>query len=483
MMKRRDFLKYSMLTFAGFLASCKLTGSDLKIANKKPNVIFILTDDQGWGDLASYGHPYVKTPNIDRLAKEGTRFNQFYVNASVCAPSRVAFMSGQFPAKQNVHHIYMTEEFNRKHGVAPYLHPDVPTVGDIMKSKGYTTGHIGKWHLSGRTPQGPDPKELGFDFHKITHSEHIDPDYTKKWRATKHPVTEASHWIMEDGIKFIEKHKNSGKPFYLNLWTLVPHGPLQPSPEELEVYKKLEANPEDFESWMEEYADRARDFKDQMKIFCAALTSLDEAVGKLLDYLDSEGFAEDTLILFTSDNGPEDYHVGDSTNAGVGSPGITRGRKRSLYEGGIRVPCIVRWPGKVKANKLSNAVWSAVDLMPTLASITNASLTNPSELDGEDVSDIWFGAEREHKKDLFWEWKYEIFGNEDDYRPPQLAIRDGQWKLLCNPDGSKAELYKIPNDFAEKNDLALAEPEIASTLKTKLLNWKKSIPEGYSYQD
>jgi len=479
-MNRREFLKISMLAGAGFMASCSLP-SNRKVAVNKPNIIFILTDDQGWADAAVYGHPYVKTPNIDRLASGGTRYTQFYVNATVCAPSRVALMTGQYPSRNNVHHIYLNPEFDREHGMPVFLDPNVLTVADVMKQAGYTTGHIGKWHLCGRENTSPTPDEYGFDYHSVTHDGGQSKVFRERFNSSKHPVTDSSHWIMDDGIEFIEKNKDGGKPFYLNLWTLVPHGPLLPTPEELAVYEKLQANPEDFDGWMKEYGERAKDFTSQMKIFCAALTSLDQGIGKLLDYLDKSGLAGNTLIVFTSDNGPEDYHTGDSSNAGVGYPGLSRGRKRSLYEGGIKVPCILRWPGKVPADKVSDAVWTGVDLLPTLAAVTGVKTADSFVSDGEDVSDIWFGSSRKRKKDIFWEWKFEV-GGENDYHPPQLAIRSGDWKLFCNPDGNGVELYNIADDSSERKNIAANYPQVTQILKTKLLDWKKTIPEKYVYE-
>ena len=445
------------------------------VRHEKPNVIFILTDDQGWGDLSCAGHPYMRTPNLDRLAKEGTRFTQFYVNATVCAPSRVSLMTGRFPAWNNMHHIYLRREFNIEHGVPDYLDHDTFTLADLMKKAGYATAHIGKWHLEGRDIPSP-PSKYGFDEWLVTHDASASPSYRERFGSTKHHVTRASHWIVDDAIDFIEKQ--NGEPFYLNLWTLVPHGLLQPTEEELAEYKDLQADPDDFKSWMNEYGHKAKDFTEQMKIFCASMTSTDQAFGRLFDYLDEAGLAENTIIVFTSDNGPEDYHAGDSMNAGVGSPGLYRGRKRSIYEGGMRVPCMVRWPGRVPAGKVSDTLWSGVDLMPTLASITGADVADPAILDGEDVSDIWRGADRKRTKDLYWEWKYEIFGNQD-YNPPQLAVRSGDWKFLCDPDGSNAELYNIPDDPAEKSNLAATYPERADELKAKLLAWKKEIPEQF----
>jgi arylsulfatase A-like enzyme len=219
-----------------------------------------------------------------------------------------------------------------------------------------------------------------------------------------------------------------------------------------------------------------------MRIFCAALTSLDAAIGKLLGYLEETGLARNTLIVFTSDNGPEDYHVGAASNAGMGSPGLGRGRKRSIYEGGVRVPCIVRWPGRVPAGRVSDAVWTGVDLMPTLAAIIGSQPPNAGSMDGEDVSDILLGAERQRRKEVYWEWKFEVRGN-PDYLPPQLAVRDGDWKLLCQPDGTRVELYRIPADLPEKNNLAAAFPDRVEIMKRKLLDWKKTLPERYVYQD
>ena len=471
---RNSFVLITYMLFTCISSSASSKKTDIE---SNPNIIFILTDDQGYGDMSIVGHPYMKTPNIDRLAIEGTQFTQFYVNATVCAPSRVALMTGQFPARHNVHHIYLSNDFNRDHGVPGYLDRDVLTVADIMKEAGYVTGHIGKWHLSGRVQDYPKPFEYGFDFDMITHGAGQHPVYAERHTSTEHFVNESSHWIMEDGIEFIEKNRDSAKPFYLNLWSLVPHGLLNPTTEELAVYEGLEANPDDFSSWMQDYAGNAKDLNAQMKVYCASMTSLDAAIGKLLDYLDKTGLAENTLIFFTSDNGPEDYHVGDCLNAGVGSSDVFRGRKRSVYEGGVRVPAIVRWPGHVPSGKVSNTVWSGVDWLPTLANITGIELPEEFSPDGEVVTDIFLGSEREHIKPLFWEWKYEIFGNQQ-YNPPQLAVRKGDWKFLCNPDGSSAELYDLKNDPVEKTNVVAQETDISEELKELLLEWKTTIPES-----
>jgi len=455
-----------------------VSGAAVALSADQPNVIFILTDDMGYGDFGAAGHPYVKTPHIDRLAREGTVFTDFYVNSGVCAPSRVAFMTGLFPARLNAHHIYHTKEHNLNHGVPDYLDPNLLTVADVMKQAGYTTGHIGKWHLKGRAGEAPLPEEYGFDFDSISHGAHASALYRARWKTTDHQVTASSHWIMEDGIDFIKQHKDDGKPFYLNLWTLVPHARLLPTEEELSVYDGLQTDPDDFSSWMRDYAADARDLTSQMKVYCASMTSLDAAIGKLLDYLDESGLAENTLIVFSSDNGPEDYHAGSAANAGVGSPGEFRGRKRSPYLGGMRVPMIVRWPGKTPAGIKNSAVWSAVDFLPTFAAITGVELSKNLNLDGENIAAVLTGGTQGRKAPLFWEWKFEIFGNQD-YRPPQLAMLDGKWWAGCNPDGSRMELHDLSNDPAQIHNLSGLFPEVAERMGSELKAWKQTIPESY----
>lgn len=457
-------------------AAAALLSSGESVQRDRPNIIFILADDMGFGDMGCAGHPYVKTPNLDRLAREGTMYTDFYVHSAVCAPSRTAFMTGQFPVRNNVHHIYSTPEFNRRHGTPDFLDPHSFTVADLMKEAGYITGHIGKWHLCGKS--GPTPDEYGFDFWLISHDGNASSLYQERWETTEHRITQSSHWIMQDGIDFIEQHRDDENPFYLNLWTLVPHAPLNPTPEELAVYSGLQADPNDFSSWMKRYAQKAPDFSSQMKVFCASMTSLDSAIGRLLDYLDDTGLAENTLIIFSSDNGPEDYQVGPAANAGVGSSGEFRGRKRSAYLGGMRVPCIVRWPLKMPGGWISPEVWSAVDLLPTLAGIIGEPLPAQIRVDGEDLCELLAADGAGRQKPLFWEWKYEVFGNQD-YLAPQLAMLEGRWWAGCNPDGSRLELFDLETDAAQTNNVKDRFPEVAARMKGALLAWKKTMPESF----
>lgn len=438
---------------------------------RPPNIVFILTDDLGWGDPRCYGHPYIKTPNLDRLAKQGTLFTQFYVNNPVCSPSRTAFMTGHFPARHRVHQHFARPEQNEARGMPNWLDADVTTVTDVLRKCGYATAHFGKWHLCGGwSKDAPTPAAYGIDEHRAVNSsgagfkEQKDPYFRAK----------STGLFVDETLRFIEKHKD--RPFYVNLWTLVPHATLKPTPEELKVYERLTVDKDAFKGYMRKYAAEAPKLDAQMKVYAAAVTGMDKAIGRLLDELDRMRLSDDTLVFFTSDNGPEDYHVGNARNAGMGSPGAFRGRKRSIYEGGVRTSCIVRWPGHVPAGRVDEeSVITGVDFLPTMCRLAGAEMPDIKP-DGEDVSDMLMGKTRPRRKPILWEWRGGIAGDQT-YRPPSLGIREGNWKLLVNPDGSGAELYDIPKDPPETANLADKHPDVARRLGERVLAWKKALPK------
>jgi N-acetylgalactosamine-6-sulfatase len=214
------------------------------------------------------------------------------------------------------------------------------------------------------------------------------------------------------------------------------------------------------------------------QIFYSAVTDLDTQIGRLLAELEKLGLADNTLIMFSSDNGPEDIHITNAGHSGIGSAGPFRGRKRSLYEGGIRVPFIVRWPGKVPAGHVDNtSVVAAVDWMPTVCKLAAVPLPTGLKPDGEDVSDILAGKSRPRKAPLFWEWRFNIAG-EPFHRSPMLAVREGDWKLLLNPDRSRVELYDIPRDPTQLNNAAEKHPDIVERLAKEALAWQATLPKG-----
>ncbi|MBI5683848.1 MAG: sulfatase-like hydrolase/transferase [Verrucomicrobia bacterium] len=442
-------------------------------AEKKPNVIFILTDDQGWADAKFAGHPYVKTPNLDRFASQSTWFKQFYVAATVCSPSRCAFMTSHYPARHLVHGHFATHEQNAARSMPDWLDPKVPTITRLLQQAGYTTGHFGKWHLGGGDG-APEPGAYGINKH-VTIVSNGPQLREKNAKPEPHWWGKSTGIIMDHAIEFLRENKE--KPFYLNVWTLLPHATLDPTPEQLAVYDGLEPRADDpaFGPWMKKYAGTAKDLKSQMRVFCASLTDLDTQVGRLLAALDELGLADNTIVFYSSDNGPEDYNIGNAANAGVGNTGPLRARKRSMYEGGVRTFGLLRWPGRVAAGRVDDtSVIGAVDWLPTVCKQAGVALPADLRPDGEDVSDIWLGKSRPRHKPLHWEWLFRVWG--DDYTPPMLAVRDGPWKLFVNHDGSGAQLYNIPKDIGEERNVAAGHPDVAKDLTAKALAWQKSLP-------
>ncbi len=473
-LSRRGFLRTASLgTAAVACLPSRLQASEAR----RPNIIFLLTDDQGWGDAACWGHPYYKTPNLDRLTREGTRFSQFYVANPVCSPSRTAFMTGRYPARFGIHGHFATHEQNAARVMPDWLDPKAPTVTRLLQSAGYVTGHFGKWHL-GSGEGAPEPGAYGID-RSVTLVSNGPQLREKNAKPEPHWWGKSTAQIMDLSIAFLRENKD--KPFYLNIWTLVPHATLDPTPEQLAVYDTLEPQAENpaFGKWTRDYYKSAKDLRSQMRVFAASITDLDTQVGRLLDTLKELGLDQKTLLVFSSDNGPEDYTIGNAANAGVGSPGPFRARKRSLYEGGVRTPLVARWPGRVKAGTFDQtSVIGSVDFLPTVCALTGVKTPPGVSLDGEDVSDLLFGGpSRPRKGSLYWEWRSRVAGN-PEYTPPPLAVRDGPWKLLTKLDRSGAELYDIPNDPAEEHNLAAAHPDVVSRLTELALAWKATLPPG-----
>jgi arylsulfatase A-like enzyme len=469
-MMKHKLLLITILLLAPLAA---LHAADTK-PSKRPNVIFILTDDQGWNDAYFAGHPYVKTPNLDKFASQSTWFRQFYVAATVCSPSRCAFMTGHSPARHLVHGHFSSHETNAERSMPDWLDPQATTLPALLKTVGYATAHFGKWHLGG-TPGAPPPEQYGFDVSKTMGStgpslgnEAKDPYFRAK----------STGLIVDETIQFIREHKDG--PFYANVWTLLPHAALKPTPEQLAVYESLapDANDPAFGPWMQKYLAKAKDLKSQMQVFCASLTDLDTQLGRLFAALDEMHLANDTVVFFSSDNGPEDYRVSNAANAGVGNTGPLRARKRSMYEGGIRTFGLLRWPGQVSAGRQDEtSVIGGVDFLPTICKIAGVDVPANLNPDGEDVSDIWLGKPHARMKPLHWEWLFNVSGSiEDGYMPPMLTVRDGDWKLFVSHKGDNAQLYNIPKDAGEEHDVAAANPEIVKSLTAKALAWVQALP-------
>jgi N-acetylgalactosamine-6-sulfatase len=422
-------------------------------AAPRPNIIFIFADDWGWGDLSCHGHPWLKTPNLDRLASEGTDFQQFNVLNPVCSPSRTAVMTGNYPARFSVHQHFAAPAQNHERNMPDWLDPKAPTLPRFLKQAGYRTAHFGKWHLTNRDTQGaPKPEAYGYDESAVFNG-------GAEWPSADLHATAANT------VAFIKASK--GSPFFINVWIHESHTPHVPTQESMERWKHLD---------------------EQKQVYSAVITDGDNAVGTILDALKNEGLADNTLVMFSSDNGPEytaaragpqkrdkDANVtGYDTYYSIGSTGGLRGRKRSLFEGGVRVPFIVRWPGHTPAGAKNNTtVFTAVDLLPTLCAAAGVKLPADYHGDGENLLDVFNGKVRSRTRPIFWEW----LGTktEPDYWP-RLAVRDGDWKLAMTDDAQRVELHQLIDDRAEAADVAKDHPDIVARLSKLALDWKATLP-------
>lgn len=424
----------------------------------KPNILFIFADDWGWGDLSCHGHPYVKTPNIDRLAAEGTDFHRFTVASGVCSPSRTAVMTGQFPARYHIDGHFAWPKDNEKRNMPDWLSPKAPLLPRFLKESGYATAHFGKWHLANNMIQdSPLPSDYGYDAYGAFNC-----------AGEQMPVHEDAH----NTVAFIEKAQRDGKPFFINLWIHEPHTPFHVIPK---------------------YQWRFRDLDEEDNIYASVLSHADDRIGEVLDALDRLKISDNTLVVFSSDNGPAraapgtklDTYYDSATGVGFGiaaSKGITGGRKgykAALFEGGIGVPFIARWPGKIAAAKVDDvSMISAVDLLPTFCEIAGAKLPDSYQPDGlSQVPALMGKGSAKRGKPLFWQIGAAWPARKDapDHWVTH-AVVDQEWKLLTNEKSGHVELYDIVADPCERIDLAATRPEAVAKLSEKLAQWKSTLP-------
>ncbi len=419
----------------------------------KPNIVLIFADDWGWGDLSCHGSNWLKTPNLDKLASQGTDFDQFNVLNPVCSPSRTALMTGNFPARYCVHQHFAAPAQNHDRNMPDWLDPQAPMLPRFLKQAGYRTAHFGKWHLTNAQTEGAAKPELyGYDEFSVFNG-------GAGWPSA------GLHDAGIDAAAFIKANRD--KPFFINTWLHESHTPHVPTPQSMQKWQHLEA---------------------QQQVYAAVITDGDNAVGTILDALRAEGLEENTIVMFSSDNGPEhtaakagpqkldlDAHTtGYDTYYSVGETGGMRGRKRSLFEGGVRVPFIVRWPGHTPAGKKNHStVITAVDLLPTLCAAADVELPVVYHGDGENLLAAFEGEAIPRTRPIYWEW----LGTktEPDYWP-RLAVRDGNWKLVMTDDAKRVELHQLDNDRAEAQDVANDHPDIVARLTKLALRWKATLP-------
>ncbi len=419
---------------------------------RNPNIVLLFADDLGYGDLACYGHPYAETPNLDKLAEGGTMFTQFHVTGNWCNPSRTGLLT------------------SRHHATMPNVSANTgfawrKTVTQLFKEAGYVTGHFGKWHLGPEKSPGTygmdEIKELG---------RHGD-------------IPQGRDYIMYDAaMDFIERHKD--EPFYVNVMGFVPHYPVNPSPQLAARFEHVAVDRSLFGRQMNSQFDDCvaigGDINEGMRNYLGEIYGLDYQVGRLLSKLDELGLRENTIVIFSSDNGPAGVLAGNhptdpaleenpSRNM-LGSSEDLRGQKHVDYEGGVRVPFIISWPGSIPGGRVNRtSVISALDYLPTVCSLAGVSY-DASWYEGEDISDIWLGASRSRKNP--------VFQNNNGWDKPS-SILQGNWKLHLNPDGS-IELYDLSTEEHEFRNVAKQFPEIAQSLERQLNKWNTTRPRKYN---
>ncbi len=443
-------------------------------APTKPNIVFILADDSGYADFGCYGHPYARTPNIDRLAAEGTRFTQFYATGVTCCPARTGLMTSRWPAS------YATYPANGGFG-------DRVTITELLRQAGYATGHFGKWHI------GPDQKPGTYGIDVIGAEDDADSRSAKQRQGTRGRDAP----IHDDAITFIERHHD--RPFYINVWGHISHHRIAPPPSYVEKFKDLVVDETKFSPEMrEKFAicrARGQDVSEHMRRYLADIFSMDEDIGRLLRRLDELGLRDNTIVVFSSDQGPAPMRPDLDKNAdarkkrgrpvkatpaadaeyarldAMGYTGIFRGGKHGMYEGGVRVPFIVRWPGRVPAGRVDEAsVLSGIDWLPTLCAL--AGVTAPAGIEGEDTSAAWLGrAPHVRGHPLLWRTSNP---NSD------AAIREGDWKLTRpGRRGGETELYDVARDPTESRNVAAQNPEVTRRLSEKVAAWVATLPKDY----
>jgi len=436
---------------------------------EKPNIILVFIDDMGWADFSCFGNEDIETTHIDALAKEGLCFEQFYVNAPICSPSRVAISTGQYPQRWEISSYLSHREHNKQRGMVNWLNPKAPMLTKNLQQSGYATGHFGKWHMGGQRNVGEAPliTEYGFDT-SLTNFEGLGPrllplvrtptkpEFRKIWEDSEKLGRGKVIWterakitggFVKAACEFIDKAQSDEKPFYLNLWPDDVHGPFFPT----------------LEGW--------KNGGDKRNLYLSVLKEMDEQLGVLFDKIKSDKkLKNNTLILVCSDNGHE---------PGAGRSGPLKGMKTNLFEGGIRSSLVAWGPGLIESSRQGSrnttSTFSAIDLVPSLLELSQTK--SDVSYDGEAMLDTLLGkSDHSRKQPIFFRRPPDrkVFYNSTN---PDLAMRDKNWKLLCEFDGSKPLLFDIPNDHGETNNLAEQYPEIVKKMTGSLLAWNKTLPK------
>lgn len=446
-----------------------------KAATSKPNIIILLADDLGYGDLSCYGSQSIETPNIDSLAMEGMRFNNFYAGSAVCSPSRASLLTGKYPLRFNIRAHFDDDK--------AHLPESTTTLPEILKKDGYSTIHIGKWHLGGLRPMdyesraankkaNPGPLQHGFDYYLSNiEGAPVRPmliNDRKLYREggkylvenDKRIKTINKHWTaikVDEAIEQIDKSTSADKPFFLNLWFDAPHTPYEPAPEpHLSKYKKMGVT------------------GDQL-LFRSMVSYLDANIGRLVKHLKEKGIFDNTIIIFASDNGP----------AWQGSAGPFAGAKTDLHEGGMRVPMFAVWKNHIPADQLSFNVVHMSDMFPTIATIAGIDISN-LKIDGKNELPAFLSNKFVPRNEPLY-WQMDIYPEYQNQGPRPLpiataAITNGKWKLLML-DKKPVALYDIKNDHRELYNVMKDNAKIVDELTAKLRGYLDAPRDSSGFRE
>jgi arylsulfatase A-like enzyme len=444
------------------------SSASLVAANAQPNVLIVFVDDFGPGDVSCYGGKQIQTPAIDRLASEGLRFSQFYVASPICSSSRCGLITGQFPARWKITSYLQSKAGNRECEQADFLDPTAPSMVRAFHNAGYATAHVGKWHLGGGRDVTDAPKftAYGYDIGLGTY-ESPEPaaglglksvPWDTKIEPQQVPRHDRTRWMVDEALSFARQHPE--QPWFVNLWLDDTHTPFRPSDDQ-----------------------KTDDTGGPGTVeYRAVLKETDHQIGRLLNGLQELKVDQNTIVILAGDNGPQPSFDRARTNG-------LRGMKWSLYEGGIQTPFIIRWPGHVPAGVTNKTtVLTAVDIFPTLCALTGVDPPAGVGFDGEDLSSSLNGREHKRSRMIFWEYGRKPapsdqkglrafpYPNEPNSKSPNVAVRDGDWKLLVNADSSSVELYNLHDDPMESYNVAADHLEVTDRLKNAALKWRQSLP-------
>lgn len=437
-----------------------LAGANARAAEPPPNVVLIVADDLGGVDLGCYGSTFYRTPNLDRLARNGRRFTQAYAACPVCSPTRAAIMTGKNPAR-----LHLTDwlpgrpdnpaqKLNR-----PAFRQELPleevTIAEALKAAGYTTGHIGKWHLGG---EGFGPTRQGFDLNVAGNAAGSPLSYFAPFARNGRTMpglenAPAGQYLTDrltdEAEKFLDANRD--RPFFLYLPHYAVHAPMIAKPALVAGFPAWDGTPHG---------------RQENPIYAAMLESLDQSVGRILAKLDALDLSARTIVIFTSDNGGLATGEGPHTPPTINSP--FREGKGWVYEGGIRIPLIVRWPGKIKPGSESTVAWSG-DLFPTVLALCGQTRNDP--IDGVSLKGVLTEGAPPAPRTLFWHYPH--YSNQAGW--PGAAVLDGDWKLVVNYATDRRELFHLGRDPRESNNLAESEPAKVRELSEKLVKWRADV--------